>query len=71
MMTRTMAARAAFSLGVLLAMGFGAGQALAAPSDGAGRQVCDPRVCDRVCKAIGAFGGTCINGGCSCYIGTP
>ncbi|HEU0053064.1 MAG TPA: hypothetical protein VFQ39_07795 [Longimicrobium sp.] len=70
-MKRTRTTRAAFALGVALAMGFGAREALAAPSAGEGPGACNPQLCDRVCKAIGAFGGTCVNGGCSCYITAP
>ncbi len=59
---------------VAAALSFGAAQAVAspAPATRSDARVCDPQICDRVCRAIGAFGGFCnAAGGCSCYIGTP
>lgn len=65
-------ARWVFGPAVALALGVGAMDAMAAPSArGADARVCDPQVCNRICQAIGTIGGTCINGGCSCYISTP
>jgi hypothetical protein len=62
--------RGAFAAGVALSLAFGAGQALASPAlavDGAPK--CDPRLCDRICRAIGAFSGTCTEGGgCACAL---
>ena len=59
-----------FGAGTAVALGFGAAQAVAAPAPAAdGRAVCDDQVCNRVCQAIGAFGGFCnAGGGCSCWI---
>jgi hypothetical protein len=58
---------------VAAGLSFGAAQAVAASTSTASRaRVCDPVVCNRVCQAIGGFGGFCDSrGGCSCYIGTP
>jgi hypothetical protein len=59
---------------VAAALSFGAAQAVASPASAAAsdERVCNPQVCDRVCRAIGAFGGFCNSaGGCSCYIGAP
>ena len=66
-MTRTKLARAIFGAAVAAALSVGAADALAAPA-AAQAQTCDSQLCNRICRAIGAFGGTCINGGCSCYI---
>ncbi|HEX6748968.1 MAG TPA: hypothetical protein VF092_16845 [Longimicrobium sp.] len=56
---------------VAAALGFGTAQAVAvpaAPDDGAARK-CNPQLCDRLCKAIGAFSGTCTpGGGCACAL---
>lgn len=31
--------------------------------------VCQPETCDRICKAIGAYGGFCTaDGGCQCWL---
>ena len=55
---------------VAAALGFGASQALAGPAlpRDAARQ-CNPRLCDRLCRAIGAFSGQCTQGGgCACAL---
>jgi hypothetical protein len=62
----------AFLLGacVAAALGFGAAQAAAGPApprDDAGK--CNPQLCDRICRAIGAFSGQCTpGGGCACAL---
>ena len=72
-MTRSMARqlrRGAFGAGVALSLAFGGSQALASPSPAidAGPK-CDPTWCDRICRAIGAFSGTCLEGGgCACAL---
>ena len=55
---------------VAAALGFGASQAVAGPApprDAAAK--CNPQLCDRLCRAIGAFSGTCTpGGGCACAL---
>ncbi|HEU4883898.1 MAG TPA: hypothetical protein VFT45_16685 [Longimicrobium sp.] len=62
--------RGVFGAAVVMALGFGGSQALASPAprvDAAPK--CDPRLCDRICRAIGAFSGTCTEGGgCACAL---
>jgi hypothetical protein len=62
--------RGVFAAGVALSLGFGAGQAFAKPApavDDGPR--CNPQTCDRLCKLIGAFSGTCTpGGGCACAL---
>ncbi len=70
MMIRTRAARLTLAACTAAALGFGAAQALAAPSgDAGGAAVCRPGDCSRACKASGADGGKCTGGMCVCYIG--
>ncbi|HEX2202065.1 MAG TPA: hypothetical protein VHG91_02150 [Longimicrobium sp.] len=55
---------------VAAALAFGASQAVASPREPAAGPKCDPTWCDRICRAIGAFSGTCIEGGgCACALG--
>ncbi|HEX8691525.1 MAG TPA: hypothetical protein VF746_03725 [Longimicrobium sp.] len=66
--------RSICSSAVALALGFGAAQTVAVPARDVGdaARVCNPQLCDRACRAIGAFGGTCLgNGSCVCYIAAP
>ena len=62
--------RGVFGAAVALSLGFGGSQALASPAprvDGPPR--CDPTWCDRICRAIGAFSGSCTEGGgCACAL---
>ena len=62
--------RGVFGAAVALSLAFGASQALASPVSGVGAgPKCDPTLCDRICRAIGAFSGQCINGGgCACAL---
>jgi hypothetical protein len=70
MVRDTLAARWLFTTMVAAALAFGARQAVAAPAGTDERaQVCNARLCDRICRAIGAFGGTCTpDGSCVCFI---
>jgi hypothetical protein len=65
--------RAVYAGLVAAGLSFGAAQAFASPAPVENRApTCDPVICNRVCQAIGGFGGFCNSaGGCSCYIGTP
>ena len=50
------------------ALAFGGAQALATPAAAAPPPTCD-EVCNRLCRAIGAFGGFCPSpGSCVCYL---
>ena len=64
--------RGAFAAAVTLALGFGATQATAVPAAAPAEQDgprCNPKLCDRLCRAIGAFSGTCTpSGGCACAL---
>ena len=60
-----------FALAMAGVLGFGASQALAAPSDPVRPPDCSPGQCDRQCKAqFGSFAsGFCDPfGGCSCAV---
>jgi hypothetical protein len=62
--------RGVFGTAVALSLAFGGSQALASPAPrvDAGPK-CDPALCDRLCRAIGAFSGTCLEGGgCACAL---
>lgn len=63
--------RVVFGMGMLAAMGFGAAQAVAAPSKaGAAAATCtsaERRNCLIYCNSIGGDGGFCENGQCTCY----
>lgn len=59
--------RGTFALATLAALGFGAAQAFASPGETAAR-ACNGGQCNRDCKARGADGGFCDQGGCICYI---
>lgn len=52
----------------MLALGFGAAQALAAPATADGAAVCYPEKCRASCKLQGQTGGACFEGQCFCYI---
>lgn len=60
--------RGVFGAAVLGALGFGTGQAFAAPERAAAPPTCDPELCDRVCRVFGPFGGRCDaeDGTCRC-----
>lgn len=60
--------RAVSGMALLGALGFGTGQALAAPDTRTAAPTCDPELCDRVCKVFGPFGGRCDpdDGTCRC-----
>ena len=63
---------AAFSLVTVLALGFGAAQAFAAPvAKPAAALYCSPTSCDLNCRQRGAAGGFCEDRGgfqsCACY----
>jgi hypothetical protein len=60
----TRALTLAAALGTL---GFGAAQAVAAPSSPELR-ACSHGPCSRDCKARGADGGSCVGGSCICFI---
>lgn len=62
--------RGVFAAGVVLSLAFGGSQALASPAPVADpKPKCDPTWCDRICRAIGAFSGTCTEGGgCACAL---
>ncbi len=54
---------------IAAALAFGGAQALAAPAAAEPQQDTCSRVCDRLCRSIGAFGGFCPRpGNCVCYI---
>lgn len=62
--------RWAFGASAAAVLGFGSAQAMAAPApaDAEGR-VCDSRICNRVCQALGLIGGFCTeDGSCVCYL---
>jgi hypothetical protein len=65
-MKRTMQ-RGFFALAMAAALGFGGAQAFASPG---AEEVwaCSGGQCNRDCKARGADGGFCDQGGCICYI---
>jgi hypothetical protein len=58
---------------VAASLGFGAAQALAAPSARvvAGERQCNQGQCSRMCKAAGYDGGACAGGECACFIAIP
>ncbi|HEX2206937.1 MAG TPA: hypothetical protein VHG93_04590 [Longimicrobium sp.] len=68
--TRMQLRRGVFGAAVALSLAFGGSQALASPAPAADPgPKCDPRLCDRICRAIGAFSGTCTEGGgCACAL---
>lgn len=49
-------------------LGFGAAQALAAPTEQAGAAACARGPCDKACRESGNSGGICIEGQCICFI---
>ncbi len=67
-MTRRMQ-RGVFAAAMAGALGFGAAQAFASPGTSAdAERACSSGQCNRDCKARGADGGFCDQGGCICYI---
>lgn len=61
-------AKAVFALGVLSSLGFGAGQALAAPAEKAA-PTCDPARCDERCKRSSPnLVGRCLGPICECMV---
>ena len=56
-----------FGLATLAALGFGATQALAGPTESAER-ACATGQCRKDCIAQGNSGGICIDGSCICFI---
>ncbi len=62
--------RGVFGAAVAFSLAFGASQALASPSPPEeAAPKCNPRLCDRLCRAIGAFSGQCTeSGGCACAL---
>ncbi len=56
-----------FGLAMAAALAFGGAQAFASPGETAAR-ACSGGQCNRDCKARGADGGFCDQGGCICYI---
>jgi hypothetical protein len=58
-----------FGLVTAAALGFGGAQAFAQPAAAAdAERACSSGPCNRDCKARGADGGFCDQGGCICYI---
>jgi hypothetical protein len=59
-----------FGAGMAAALGFGGTQALAAPAAApTGDQVCNERLCDRLCQSLGSIGGVCNpDGFCVCFL---
>jgi hypothetical protein len=58
-----------FGLATAAALGFGGAQAFAQPGAAAdAERACSSGQCNRDCKAGGADGGFCEQGGCICYI---
>jgi hypothetical protein len=67
-MTRRMQ-RGLFAAAMAAALGFGAAQAFASPGAAADvERACSGGQCNRDCKARGADGGFCDQGGCICFI---
>lgn len=61
--------RGLFALATAAALGFGAAQAFASPGAAAeAERACSGGQCNRDCRARGADGGFCDQGGCICYI---
>jgi hypothetical protein len=69
-MSRTVrrAQRGMFALATVGALGFGAAQAFASPGAAAEARACNGGQCNRDCKARGADGGFCDQGGCIRYL---
>ena len=59
--------RLGFAAAIVVALGFGATQAVAAPGD-TEIAFCRDDLCETFCQAIGFLGGWCVNGDCFCYI---
>ncbi|HEU0014344.1 MAG TPA: hypothetical protein VFQ45_11705 [Longimicrobium sp.] len=60
--------RWALGVGLAVALGFGASQALAEPAPmPAGDRVCGEYSCDLGCRRRGHAGGDCVNGACICW----
>ena len=58
-----------FALAIAAALGFGGAQAFAQPGAAAeAERACSGGQCNRDCKARGADGGFCDQGGCICFI---
>jgi hypothetical protein len=58
-----------FAAAVVAALGFGGAQAFASPGAAAdAERACSGGQCNRDCRARGADGGFCDQGGCICYI---
>ena len=62
--------RCVFGAGTVVALGFGATQALAAPAQASAAEgVCNARLCDRLCQSVGSIGGVCNpDGFCVCFL---
>ncbi|HWK89808.1 MAG TPA: hypothetical protein VNP72_07425 [Longimicrobium sp.] len=62
--------RGAFVAAAALSLAFGPSTAAARPAEveECGPK-CNPKLCDRLCRLIGAFSGTCTpSGGCACAL---
>jgi hypothetical protein len=57
-----------FALATAAALGFGGAQAFASPGAAEAERACSGGQCNRDCRARGADGGFCDQGGCICYI---
>lgn len=58
-----------FGLAMAAALGFGGAQAFASPAAAQeAERACNGGQCNRDCRARGADGGFCDQGGCICYI---
>jgi hypothetical protein len=57
-----------FALATAAALAFGGAQAFASPGPAAAERACSGGQCNRDCRARGADGGFCDQGGCICYI---
>ncbi len=56
-----------FGAGVVVALGFGGRQAVAAPAQGDEMRACNPTGCNASCQARGGFSGRCTDAGlCAC-----
>lgn len=58
-----------FGAGMGAALAFGALQVTAAPAAAADANVCNARLCDRICQSVGSIGGVCNEDGfCVCFL---
>jgi hypothetical protein len=60
-----------FAAAVAAALGFGGAQAFASPGAAEAERACNGGQCNRDCRARGADGGFCDQGGCICIIQVP